>query len=318
MNQCSYFIENKALFGSYPSQEHVELLEKQYGVKYFIDLTCAGERHIKPYKTLYTYLHYPIVDRNIPKNWNTFALFIIKICDILKNLKLNEKIYINCRGGHGRSGIVVACVLCYYFQITPYEALKLTKKYHNNRLEMREKWRKIGSPQTKYQISFIYKFFNPLYFYKPCRISNTMGFSNFSDYTVEIEDMGVFPTAESAYNAFKCPTDKQYVERHKKTKNPIISKRIGNTCVLRSDWKIVKNDIMYKIIEKKFNQHPTIKENLIRTGLGLIIMKTNHVSHIELKEDNKNILGKLLTKLRLSFYRQQLNQQQLLFSQSEF
>ena len=25
----------------------------------------------------------------------------------------NEKIYIHCKGGHGRAGLVVSCILCY-------------------------------------------------------------------------------------------------------------------------------------------------------------------------------------------------------------
>jgi hypothetical protein len=35
MERSSYFIKDKALFGSYPTQESVEELEKE-GVRYFI------------------------------------------------------------------------------------------------------------------------------------------------------------------------------------------------------------------------------------------------------------------------------------------
>ena len=38
MNYCSYFIKDKALFGSYPTQQSVEELEQE-GVRYFVDLT---------------------------------------------------------------------------------------------------------------------------------------------------------------------------------------------------------------------------------------------------------------------------------------
>ena len=37
MNKSSYFIENKARFGSYPTQESVKELEEN-GVKYFMSI----------------------------------------------------------------------------------------------------------------------------------------------------------------------------------------------------------------------------------------------------------------------------------------
>ena len=38
MDYCSYFIKDKAIFGSFPTQESVYELENE-GVKYFVDLT---------------------------------------------------------------------------------------------------------------------------------------------------------------------------------------------------------------------------------------------------------------------------------------
>lgn len=173
MQRCSYFIPNKALFGSYPSRlkrgetavkynEIVQELEEN-GVRYFIDLTYKGEEFISHYETKYTYINYPIGDQKPPVNWTTFASLIIKICDIINRLNPDEKIYIHCRGGHGRSGVVVACILCYYFSISPKEALELTTKYHSNRREMSDKWRRIGSPQTIGQKDFVYKFNSPVF-----------------------------------------------------------------------------------------------------------------------------------------------------------
>ena len=42
MERCSYFIQNKALFGSFPTQEVVHILE-ELGVRCFIDLTNSDE-----------------------------------------------------------------------------------------------------------------------------------------------------------------------------------------------------------------------------------------------------------------------------------
>ena len=86
MNNASYFIKNRALFGSFPTQDDVNELETN-GVKYFIDLTFGDrEKNINPYITKYTYINYPIADQYIPYNWKTFAEFIVKVGSIIKNL----------------------------------------------------------------------------------------------------------------------------------------------------------------------------------------------------------------------------------------
>lgn len=158
MERCSYFIEEKALFGSFPNDKEVTFLENE-GVKYFIDLTEYKERNTNKYTTNGIYIKYPIKDRSIPTDRISFLRFIIKLTDIIKDLKTGEKIYIHCKGGHGRSGIVVAAILAYYFSLEPQEALKMTGFFHSKRVFMREKWRKIGSPQTKEQKDFVMSLF---------------------------------------------------------------------------------------------------------------------------------------------------------------
>ena len=149
MDTSYYFIKDKALFGSFPTKQSVIELE-QKGVRYFIDLTTPEEKitKIQSYVTNYKYINYPILDRSIPTNWQTFAKFIISACRIIKYLKINEKVYIGCRGGHGRSGVVTASILCHMFGLAPEESLEYTTKCHSNRKVLKDKWRKIGSPQT--------------------------------------------------------------------------------------------------------------------------------------------------------------------------
>ena len=66
MDNASFFIKNRALFGSFPTQESVDELEKN-GVRYFINLTdLTIEKNIIPYKTNYVYFNYPIIDNYIP------------------------------------------------------------------------------------------------------------------------------------------------------------------------------------------------------------------------------------------------------------
>ena len=75
MDKASYFVDNKALFGGYPTQKEVEEYENN-GVRYFINLTEDGEKGIEPYITKYVYIHYPIKDRKAPKDWKSFSEFI--------------------------------------------------------------------------------------------------------------------------------------------------------------------------------------------------------------------------------------------------
>lgn len=161
MDTCSYFIKEKALFGSYPSENAVKELECN-GVKYFVNLTYENEDRISQYHTDNHVINYQIKDRSIPDDLLSFTKFIIHLSEIIKNLKFGDKMYIHCKGGHGRSGLVVACLICNLFNYSAYESLKYTSKCHSNRLVMRDKWRRIGSPQTYVQKKFVHQLFRPI------------------------------------------------------------------------------------------------------------------------------------------------------------
>jgi len=275
MNNCSYFIKDKCMFGSFPTQESVNELELE-GVRYFIDLTDnEKENKIITYKTSYNYINYPIKDNYIPTDWATFTVFIIKISKIIKKLKtenMTQKLYIHCKGGHGRSGVVVACLLCFIFKLTPYQSLEYTTKCHNNRHVMRDKWRKIGSPQTYLQKKFVYKFFEPLKIYHTHKNSIYLGFSNLSEYPIKFDDNTIFETSEIA-----------------------IKKLLENN---HSDND--KIDIIFSILQKKFEQNKNIYKNLINTCLRPII-------YYSLKNDDNyseqnNLYGKVLMKIRNKYY----------------
>lgn len=298
MERCSFFIKNRAMFGSYPTQESINELESK-GVRYFIDLTEENESKITPYTTEYTYFSYPIKDHKIPVSWKTFAKFIIKVSNIIKELKSGELVYIHCKGGHGRSGVVVACILCYIFGFTPQEALDCTTKYHSNRSEMRDKWRKLGSPQRMCQKNFVYRFFDELYFFRAYKVGHTAGFSNFSLNPIHVPNIGTFSTAEAAFQAHKNLENKEYVNAQINSKTPSISKSIGKQINLRHDWPYVKDDIMKMVVKLKFQQNPDILENLLRTGLRPIIQHSKY-------ENNDNKLGKILMNIRREYYEKEI------------
>lgn len=301
MDRSSEFIKNKALFGGFPTQKCVNEFE-EIGVRYFVNLTHEGEKRITPYSTKYTYIHYPISDRRVPTCWNSFAQFIIKIGNIIKSLKNGEKIYIHCKGGHGRAGLVVASLLCHLYRISASESITKTTKYHNRRKEMKEKWRKIGSPQTRSQKHFVTKFFEPLYVYKNYSKYFSAFFSNDAELEVIIPGLGLFPTANAAFHAFKDPNNDKYVGQ---LESYIDNKEINNiidSCSPRNDWDDVKDSIMLHVLKHKFEQHKNIRQNLLQTGLRPFIILSDDMYWGKNNTSGRNILGKLLGKLREDLY----------------
>ena len=304
MERSSYFIKDKALFGSFPTQEAVHELEQE-GVRYFINLTQPYEKRITPYITNYTSISFPITDRHVPHNWREFSCFLFYIANIINSLKNKELIYIHCKGGHGRSGIVVACLMCLIFKLSPENALEHTRISHSNRSIMRDKWRKLGAPQTEHQKRFVYKFFEPIFFYRAYKTGLTAGFSNFTPHEVEYKNI-TYPTAEAAIQAHKNPYDQKYLINQSQARTPIISKNLGRKVELRIDWKDVCEELMYEIVKCKFDQHPELKFNLLNTGLRPIIQHTHGDSFWGDGGDGKglNKLGKVLMRVRKDYYRQ--------------
>jgi len=292
MERCSYFIPDKALFGSFPTQDAVYELEAS-GVRYFVDLTDRNEEKTVPYKTNFEYIKYPIQDRKIPENWKTFAQLILELCDMIRNLKTGELIYVHCRGGHGRSGVLVACILCHYYQITPDEALRQTSTYHSRRPEMREKWRKIGSPQGKKQKNFVYQFFKPFWYDHP----DYFGFSNFSSHAVTTF-LGTFPNVHYAFQAFRAPEDKEFLRFLSEGKVTHLEHN-------NRQWEEKKGEYMYLVLKSKFSQYPDLRRNLVSTGLRPLVKVSfdpfwgNGGNGL-----GQNMHGRILSKIRSEFLKE--------------
>jgi hypothetical protein len=152
----SFFCEN-GLFGAWPTQEQVDKLEK-WGVNVFVNLANDNEKKVTPYTTSpdTEVISYPIPDRSIPRDKIRFCSLVIEVC---RRLSLGKKVYIHCKGGHGRAGMLVAAVLAYKNKISAIEAIGLTTKFHSERKNMRKKWRDIGAPQTSDQKHFVSSLF---------------------------------------------------------------------------------------------------------------------------------------------------------------
>lgn len=299
MDRCSYFIEDICLFGSYPTQDSVRELESNK-VKYFIDLTYPTEKKITPYETKYTYISYPINDHNVPTNMHTFSKFILKIARIIKEeCSIDSKMYLHCKGGHGRSGVVVSILLCYLNNISPEESLKKTAQAHCKRENMKEKWRRMGSPQTMQQKNFVFHFCKAIYFFNDTKMNDTYNlFSTMLTRNISTE-LGDFSTLEAAYQAYKDPTNEKYVRELKQTNTGKEAIELGEKIITDYNWEINKKNIMYKLLKIKFTSNNYMKSNLLNTRLCVLINKSEDLFWGKNYINNGlNNLGKLLMKVR--------------------
>ena len=201
-------------------------------------------------------------------------------------MKDDEKIYIHCKGGHGRCGIIVSCLLCYLFNYTSTKALELTNMYHNNRKVMNERWRKIGSPQTDKQKEFVHRLFKPIYLdkihikntYYPlhnmfnCGIKyDTSYYKNVNVCYYSLKDKKIFKSLQNCKNFYKF---KQIIEG------------ISENNIEGNERNVLKN-----IIRNKYNSNNDVKE----------IMKRTLIKPIKYTEDNINI-GDILEEIREEEY----------------
>jgi protein tyrosine/serine phosphatase len=265
MEKYSYFIQNKALFGSYPTQNVVTELERK-GVRWFIDLVNHDEQKMDVYKTEYNYINYPISDRNIPDDKLSFAKFIVKICTIIKDSKDDEIVYIHCRGGHGRSGLVVACILCYLYKYDPLTALRITTTCHSHRQDMKQKYRHYGSPKEVRQKNFVVEFFSCIRYDINTPFKE---FCNKSLYSINIPKLGAFPNAYLALQSYKNPENKEFIfNLQQGIYNSKLINRVNN------DWQEKKSSYMLEILRYKFNQHDSLKTLLLSTLLRPLVRES--------------------------------------------
>ena len=149
-------LEGRLVFGKHPTDEEFALLVSE-GYSTIVDLCPSEEVTWQSYdKTKIIYIHHPIPDRT-PEvgDLGTFRTQIImRLVKIIEN---NQKVYIHCRGGHGRSALVAAIVYGHLSSCSGETALEAVQAAHKERTEMKPKWRKMGAPQTLAQKRFVVK-----------------------------------------------------------------------------------------------------------------------------------------------------------------
>ena len=120
--------------------------------------------------------------------------------------------------------------------------------------------------------------------------------SNF--YPSDISICGyVFPTVENAYQCSKTKDKSLWTQFRSAT--PGQCKRLGRKLVLREDWEIIKEDIMYLLLKQKFG-HEKLRDLLLKTG-DIEIVEDNYWNDTYWGRCNgvgENRLGRLLMRVR--------------------
>jgi hypothetical protein len=308
MENASYFISNRGLFGCFPSQKNVDELICN-GVRYFINLTFVDEKRITPYilPRSCKRINYPIKDHNTPKNLITFSSFIYKISNILENLQPPHKVYIHCRGGHGRAGMVVAILLCHVFNITPEASLIKTAYFHSLRPAIKAKWRAIGSPHIYRQRAFVYSYFETFRLYRlqyksQGSGSSYGGLSRFTPIIIVYKSIkflsiegallySIRPIIKYCGVFGKSAFDERTELKKYGAENPKVIRR----------WKETRKSILFELYMLLLETYPAIKRFLLRTAFRplFLIAKGNSTWPLG---DGDNVAGKTLMDIRSQFY----------------
>jgi hypothetical protein len=255
-------------FGAYPTSQDLCTLERLQ-FDYIVKLTLEPEKNVDPYETTIPIIHLPIKDNSVPVDWERFSLEIVHLVQLLRDRK---RLFIHCKGGHGRSCLVVACIL-YYTQtvLNSRDAIEETIRIHNQRTNMSVRWKGIKSPFSKTQYIFLYKFLNPICILKSYNTGYQAGFSGSSLFQIEHE-LGSFSNVDAAYQAARsqpCFT------------NPF--------------------DEMLKLIWIKFRTYPELQENLLHTGIRRIYDHSRYAF-------GDNLIGRCLMEIRHVLMLEQLIQ----------
>lgn len=154
-------VNERYAFGKYPYPPEIEVKElESLGYNIFLDLTTAEEDLIEYREYLSDttlYFSLPITDRKTPKSKCNVKTLVDRIVDKLKD---GDKVFIHCRGGHGRSGMMAAIFLMVdpQYDFSPSDALLAVQDAHSQRKVIKPKFRRLGSPQTKRQKQFVLDF----------------------------------------------------------------------------------------------------------------------------------------------------------------
>jgi hypothetical protein len=143
----SCVIPNRIYFGPIPNDHMIhQLKEKNFNI-----IVNVTENEID-YGPDFKSFHFPIKDNSIPDNIFEYCKFVI---ELKKEFETNKnKMYIHCRGGHGRSSMITISLLCCLYNEELKHIINKVIGYHKSRIVLRDIWR-IKSPINYKQFMFL-------------------------------------------------------------------------------------------------------------------------------------------------------------------
>jgi hypothetical protein len=151
-----WVIPGRLLGGAYPggandNEARPRLASLQMaGINTFVDLTEEGEMH--PYRHLLakytTYVRSAVVDAAVPNNVSQVQSLLATIED---SLDQGRGVYVHCRAGIGRTGLVMGCFLA-NAESDGKKALKILNRLWQQ-CERAKQWPKV--PQTAEQADYV-------------------------------------------------------------------------------------------------------------------------------------------------------------------
>jgi len=99
------------------------------------------------------YLHLPIHDRTVTDDARLRHLLDLLVVRFAQG----RAIFVHCRGGHGRTGVVASCLLARIYGLAAYDALILCQRLHDLRPDCLAKGEPYASPQTTDQRDQVYR-----------------------------------------------------------------------------------------------------------------------------------------------------------------
>lgn len=128
--------------------------------------------------------------------------------------------------------------------------------------------------------------------------------SNFSPHGFVLDGL-FWPTVEHYFQAMKFPDHPEHQEKIRLALSPAQAKTLGRSRAvpLRPDWDAVKEAIMRRAVQAKFDTHPTLRTELMETGDESLIedAPTDYYWGSGRTGSGKNRLGTILMETRESY-----------------
>ena len=159
----SYRVDENVWAREYPvwewdQSERIRQLKlfTDFGINYFLDLTESGE--MSPYALFLANSigrHTFPIPNGCVSNSVRWVVDLFRVISGVLN-KLETNLYIDCVGGVGRTGTIVACYYIYFMGMSAEDALAETRR----RFVTHDRSALMSSPETEAQVNFIREFAN--------------------------------------------------------------------------------------------------------------------------------------------------------------